>query len=110
MIEPVYLQYEGLDELYKGKQSLVLIIYDITDNKRRRDMVKLLASYGIRVQKSAFECLLEPALVETLVKRAPRLILEDEDSLRIYDLHGRVGVMSWGKGDSPEESEGFVIV
>ena len=34
---------------------LVLIIYDISSNKRRTKMAKLLESYGFRVQRSAFE-------------------------------------------------------
>lgn len=37
------------------QKSLILVIYDITDNKRRSKLVKILESYGFRVQKSAFE-------------------------------------------------------
>ena len=33
----------------------VLIIYDITEDKPRIKLSKLLSSYGVRVQKSAFE-------------------------------------------------------
>lgn len=39
-------------------KRLVLIIYDIINNKTRSKMVKLLESYGRRVQKSAFEVLI----------------------------------------------------
>ena len=41
------------------KKYFVLIIYDISDNKRRNNMVKILSSYGFRVQKSAFEAMLK---------------------------------------------------
>lgn len=37
-------------------KKLYLIIYDITDNKRRRKVSKILEKYGIRIQFSAFEC------------------------------------------------------
>lgn len=35
----------------KEKKFFVLIIYDISENKRRNKMVKVLKSYGFRVQK-----------------------------------------------------------
>lgn len=42
----------------REKECIVLIIYDIVDNKKRNKMVKCLERYGVRVQKSAFEALL----------------------------------------------------
>lgn len=40
------------------KRYIVLVIYDIVDNKKRNRMVKCLERYGVRVQKSAFEAYL----------------------------------------------------
>ena len=40
------------------KKLIVLVIYDITNNKKRKKMVKCLEQYAIRVQKSCFEGLL----------------------------------------------------
>lgn len=37
---------------------LVLVIYDIPDDKRRNKLATFLEGYGRRVQKSAFECFL----------------------------------------------------
>ena len=37
------------------QKYVVLIIYDIVNNKQRVKMANLLSSYGTRVQKSAFE-------------------------------------------------------
>lgn len=42
----------------KGKGIRTLVIYDITDNKKRREIVKFLSGYGVRVQRSAFEMIL----------------------------------------------------
>ena len=39
----------------KPREFIVLIIYDIVDNRRRTKMVKCLEAYAVRVQKSAFE-------------------------------------------------------
>ena len=40
------------------RRYIVLVIYDIVDNKRRNHMVACLERYGVRVQKSAFEAFL----------------------------------------------------
>ena len=37
------------------RKYVVLVIYDISSNKQRVKVAKYLNSYGIRVQKSAFE-------------------------------------------------------
>ena len=42
-----------------SKKLFVLIIYDIVDNKRRVRFAKKMSGYGFRVQKSAFEALIE---------------------------------------------------
>ena len=54
----VYDDYEDYEEVEfvakSDKRYIVLVIYDIVDNKRRNRMVKCLERYGVRVQKSAF--------------------------------------------------------
>jgi len=45
------LEFVAADE----RRYIVLLIYDIVDNKRRSRMVKCVERYGVRVQKSAFE-------------------------------------------------------
>jgi CRISPR-associated protein Cas2 len=70
---------------------LVLITYDVsTDSeagqRRLRRVAKVCEDYGQRVQKSVFECLVDP---EQWVKLKSRLLKEanlDEDSLRFYFL------------------------
>ena len=70
---------------------LVLITYDVrTENeagqKRLRRVAKVCEDYGQRVQKSVFECLVDP---EQWVKLKSSLLKEanlDEDSLRFYFL------------------------
>lgn len=49
-----------------SKKLFVLVIYDIIDNKRRVKFAKEMSGYGFRVQKSAFEALIEEKLfIET---------------------------------------------
>lgn len=65
------------------RRYIVLVIYDITDNKRRTKMVKCLERYGVRVQKSAFEAFLTERKYDELVARTTHLIDPHTDSLRI---------------------------
>ncbi|MDR0521427.1 MAG: CRISPR-associated endonuclease Cas2 [Planctomycetaceae bacterium] len=78
---------------------LVLITYDVNTEtkegrKRLRHIAKICVNHGQRVQKSVFECKVEPAM---LVKLRASLIAEmnpETDSLRIYhlgkDWHGKI--------------------
>ena len=95
---------EEIEFIAKGeKRYIVLVIYDIVDNKRRTKMVKFLEKYGVRVQKSAFEAYLTREKYDGLVKYASKLIEADVDSLRIYLLADHTSVRSWGIGDNHYE-------
>ena len=50
--------------LARNRKVFCLVIYDIISNKRRLEFSKILEGYGIRVQRSCFECLLEKAIYE----------------------------------------------
>lgn len=76
-------------------KSLVLVIYDITDNKRRTAFVKLLEGYGVRVQKSAFEMIIDKNGYNKLIAEIPAKIT-DEDNIRIYKLKINGEIVSWG--------------
>lgn len=81
------------------KRFIVLVIYDIVDNKRRNAMVRVLEKYGIRVQKSAFEAYVTKKKYDMLARESASVIDISEDSLRIYLLADHTSVRSWGIGD-----------
>lgn len=85
------------------RRYIVLVIYDIVENKRRSKMVKCLERYGVRVQKSAFEAFLSKRKYERLMEETSALIEPAEDSLRIYLLANHTSVRSWGIGDRHQE-------
>lgn len=89
------------------KRYIVLVIYDIVDNKRRSKMVKCLEGFGVRVQKSAFEAYLNKKRYEKLVKYTSNIVDTYEDSLRIYLLADHTSVRSWGRGH--EHVEDIII-
>jgi CRISPR-associated protein Cas2 len=63
----------------------VVICYDITDDRRRNKVGKILEGFGSRVQKSVFECDLQLKHFEKLKQKLAR-VLRDEDSVRYYYL------------------------
>ncbi|MCA2643436.1 MAG: CRISPR-associated endonuclease Cas2 [Microcystis aeruginosa Ma_QC_Ch_20071001_S25] len=63
-----------------------LICYDIVDDRRRTRVARLLEAYGVRIQKSVFESVLNPAQYEKLQARLLQLLERREDQLRFYPL------------------------
>lgn len=62
------------------------ICYDISDDRRRLQVAKVLQDFGERVQLSVFEANLSPDELARL-KRQVRAHLDlEEDSLRLYPL------------------------
>ncbi|NMA02398.1 MAG: CRISPR-associated endonuclease Cas2 [Clostridia bacterium] len=90
------------------RKYLVVIIYDIVDNKRRVAFAKYLLGFGVRVQKSAFECILPSAKYEKLVRGIPKLIAE-EDQIRVYKLTSNADIKVWGTVGLIEEEEVVIL-
>lgn len=65
-----------------------LVVYDIESDKRRHKVSTVLESYGVRVQKSAFECYLNDRRLGELKKQLNK-IANEEDSIRVYSLKGK---------------------
>ena len=70
---------------------LVLVTYDVNtetpeSRKRLRHVAKLCEDRGQRVQKSVFECLVDPAQWTALRQRLIDEIDPKQDSLRFYFL------------------------
>lgn len=64
----------------------VVISYDISEDKRRTKIHKILSSYGQWMQFSLFECDLSETEYAKLRSRLSKLIKPDEDSIRFYFL------------------------
>lgn len=108
-MEKINLQkYDFQDIIEDPQKKLILVIYDIVDNKRRTNMVKLLESYGNRVQKSAFEALLLNKAYQDLTKKIQKIIT-NEDNVRIYRLNSSNEVLILGQGTTTYE-ENIIII
>ena len=67
-------------------KHFIVVTYDLTNNKRRTKLHKLLQDFGTPVQYSVFECLLEPKEVEQMKRRVRRVIKPRLDQVRYYHL------------------------
>ncbi|KAF1079579.1 MAG: CRISPR-associated protein Cas2 [Candidatus Rifleibacterium amylolyticum] len=70
---------------------LVLITYDVSTvtpagRKRLNKVARACKDYGLRAQKSIFECEIDPAQWTALKNKLLGIINEEEDSLRFYYL------------------------
>ncbi|WP_456399863.1 CRISPR-associated endonuclease Cas2 [Persephonella sp.] len=67
-----------------------LVTYDVTDDKRRNKLHKLLLSYGINVEFSVFEINVRPSQLNEIVKRILEIIDKDSDVVYIFPYSGDV--------------------
>ncbi|RMD75232.1 MAG: CRISPR-associated endonuclease Cas2 [Chloroflexi bacterium] len=91
---------------------LYLISYDISVDRRRLKIAKLLDGHGQRVLESVFECDLETSAYRQLKQKLSRLInVAEGDRLRIYQLCGicRHNVEIIGEGPPLETSRDVYI-
>lgn len=90
---------------------LVLVVYDIPDNRRRTKLATFLEGYGRRVQKSVFECFLTLAEMKGLQQKVQRRIKLEEDNVRFYWIPSDAlpKVLTLGS-EPPEPPPAFYVI
>lgn len=63
---------------------LVVVVYDVPDDKRRQRLSNFLEGYGRRVQYSVFECFLSLPKMEKLYQQVKKRVKPEEDNVRFY--------------------------
>jgi CRISPR-associated protein Cas2 len=63
-----------------------LLVYDIEEDRMRTRVAKVAEGYGVRVQKSAFECRLTRGMRERLLAALAKTELGEGDRLSLYRL------------------------
>jgi CRISPR-associated protein Cas2 len=91
---------------------LILVSYDIPNNKRRTKIAKILLDYGERVQYSVFECNLTVRQIKKLMKELAAVVNDKEDSVRAYRLCAACEQMveTMGQAQPPQEEPDLFIV
>ena len=72
-----------------SKRQFVLVVYDISKDKRRTKLHNVLLDYGTPVQYSVFECALAPQELERMKQAVLRVIRPRVDQVRFYYLCAR---------------------
>ena len=67
-------------------QQLTLIVYDISNDKRRTKLHTILLNYGTPVQYSVFECHLNKKNLSKLKSAIAKVIRKRKDNVRYYFL------------------------
>jgi len=67
-------------------EKLFVISYDISEDRRRTRLHKILKSYGQWMQYSLFECRLTDTQQARMWNRLHQLIKPEVDSIRLYHL------------------------
>lgn len=97
------------------RKKRVLVTYDVSTEthegrRRLRKVAQVCTGFGIRVQKSVFECTLSEAQLTRLVAMLQRVIDEAEDSLRVYPIPAdKHAVLVFGI-DRQLDLEGLLLV
>lgn len=90
---------------------LIVVSYDIPDDRRRLRLANTLKDFGVRIQYSVFECRLEPDALEKLRQRLVKLVHPAEDSVRLYRLCLECDEKQeiYGQGKPTEEPEVYIL-
>jgi CRISPR-associated protein Cas2 len=89
---------------------LVLVSYDIEDDKTRTRLAHKLLDFGPRVQFSVFEADVRPKELTKLKQMLGKVTLGEHDSIRLYNLcetcFGKITI--WGKGEMTKDKEIYI--
>jgi CRISPR-associated protein Cas2 len=90
---------------------LYAVSYDIVDDRRRLYVAHTLLDYGERVQKSVFECIMEPEQYDQLIKKLSSIIRLEDDSVRIYPICGncKENIKILGQGKVSEDPGVYIV-
>jgi len=103
--------FENTEVLQKvgNRTYLVLVIFDVVDNKKRYRISKTLKGYGEWVQRSAFECHLTLRQYEKMIQDIIPYFDFEVDLLRIYRLTGQTEIQVYGKIQETEDEDLIII-
>ena len=85
-----------------------LVIYDIVNDKQRIQFAKFMESYGVRVQKSAFEVRLNRRKMERMIMEIKNYV-NNEDNVRLYKIYEKDDIKCWGKAHMLTNEEYIII-
>lgn len=70
----------------RAKKNFVVVAYDVSDDRRRSHVVKVLEKVGVRVNYSVFECMLTDIQYKRLQSTLLSKIKLKEDTIIYYPI------------------------
>ena len=64
----------------------IIVAYDIRSNRKRAKLAKNLLQFGIRTQKSMFECEVNKKELN-IIKKLAKKFSDDEDFVTVYEIY-----------------------
>jgi len=83
---------------------MVIVVYDIPDDKRRTKLAQFLEGYGRRVQYSVFECFISLDEMRLLYAKVKTKVKLEEDNVRFYWLPPEAAANSLTLGSEPPQA------
>ena len=89
---------------------LVIVSYDISDDRTRDRLAKKLLDFGPRVQFSVFEADVKQKELSKLEKLLAKTKLEEGDSIRLYKLCSDCvkNIKIWGEGEVTKDKDFYI--
>ncbi len=89
---------------------LIIVSYDIEDDKIRTKLAHKLKDFGPRVQYSVFEADVKAEELQKLIKQLQQITLGENDSIRLYRIceHCAGKVTIWGKGEVTKDKDYYL--
>jgi CRISPR-associated protein Cas2 len=88
-----------------------VLVYDISDDKVRYQVAKIVEGYGIRVQRSAFECRLTRGMKERLWRELEATALGEEDAIHLYSVgSAKVRYLGAQAGQHPQAESNHAVI
>jgi len=94
-----------------SNDSFYLISYDISNDKRRNRVAKILVNVGTRVQYSVFEIIVNKLRLEKTLFKLKKVVNLDEDSIRLYHFCPTcmTGIEIIGQGKVTKDEDYYIV-
>ena len=86
------------------------VVYDISNDRERNRVSKILIGFGFRIQKSVFECRLTRRSKEQLTAQLGKLEIKT-GFIKLYRLeyHAKGSIIGEGVNENPDEGHAFIV-
>jgi CRISPR-associated protein Cas2 len=90
---------------------LFVVCYDISDDRTRDRLSERLLDFGVRIQESVFECVLDEEAQERMMARLDAVKLANTDRVRIYRICRNCveTVKIYGPGEVTRDPEFYLV-